>query len=202
MAARSHTREQHAAVVTDVRSILRRDLAKPHLSLGDIALAVGYSERQVQRMLREEDLKWEAFVREQRMNRAAEYLLNGQLVKTAAVKVGYRPQHLAKPFAQHTGLCPTDARRVGRVRSQLVTLKRYPLRSADLSARCRAIDRWSRLYREAQQFASRATPGTPVALALTEALSCAPPPRPVPTPRGRRQRELQRDFQRAARARS
>ena len=199
MAVRSQTREQHAAVVVDVRSILRRDMAKRQLSLGDIALALGYSERHVQRILREEDLKWDAFVREQRMNQAAEHLLNGQLVKSVAVKVGYRAQHLAKPFAQHTGLSPSMVRRLGRVRSQLVTLKMYPLRSADLAARCRAIDRWSRLYLEAQHLARLAAPDTPVARALGDALACAPPARPVPTPRSRRQRDLQREFQRATR---
>jgi hypothetical protein len=36
------------------------------------------------------------------MNQAAEHLMNGQLVKSVAVKVGYRPQHLAEPFRQHT----------------------------------------------------------------------------------------------------
>lgn len=180
--------------------MLRRDLSNRELSLGDVALALGYSERHIQRILRAEDLKWETFVREQRMNQAAEHLMNGQLVKSVAVKVGYRSQHLAKPFVQHTGLCPSKARRVGRLRSQLTNFQRHPLRSADLAARCRAVDRWSRLYREAEQLALLALPGTPLATALELALVCRPPQRPLPIPRGRRQRDLQQQFNRASRA--
>lgn len=199
MAVRPEIREQHDAVVVDVRSILRHDLATRDLSLGDIALRLGYSERHIQRILREEDLKWDAFLRAQRMNRAAEQLLNGQLVKCVALKVGYRPQHLAKPFLEHTGLRPNEARRVGRLRTQLITARWHPLQSADLAARCRAIDRWSRLYTEVEDFALIALPNTPVARALREAIDCPPPPRPVPTPRARRQRDLQRRFQGASR---
>jgi len=55
--------------------MLRRDLSNRELSLGDVALALGYSERHIQRILRAEDLKWETFVREQRMNQAAEHLM-------------------------------------------------------------------------------------------------------------------------------
>lgn len=199
VAARPQTKSQHDAVAVDVRSILRRDLSNRHLSLGDVALALGYSERHIQRILRDEDLRWAAFVREQRMNQAAEHLMNGQLVKSVAVKVGYRPQHLAEPFRQHTGLCPSQARRVGRLRSQLVSFQRHPLRSADIAARCRAIDRWSRLFCEVQQLALIAAPNTPIAHALEIALVCRPPKRPRPTPRGRRQRDLQQQFERVAR---
>jgi AraC-like DNA-binding protein len=155
---------------------------------------LGYCERHVERILGEAGYNWTTFIGELRMTRAAELLLYRQRVKTVASKVGYRPQHLAEPFVRYAGVAPHEARRIDWLRTELLTLRRHPLRSADLAARCRAVDRWTRLYSEVGELAERALPGTPVRAALDEAMECVPPRRPVQHPWGRRQRKRQRRF--------
>jgi AraC-like DNA-binding protein len=194
MPLRPQTREHYLYVVSDLRRALRSRLDSRDLSLGSIAPELGYCERHVERILAEAGYTWTTFIRELRMTRAAELLLYSQQVKTVAPKVGYRPQHLAEPFVRDIGVAPHEARRIGHLRNQLLTLRDRPLRPADVAARCRTVDRWTRLHREAREFAWRAAPGTPVASALDEALACVPPPRPVPHPKARWQRKRQRRF--------
>jgi AraC-like DNA-binding protein len=194
MPVRPQTRARYLDLVDELRAILRPRLASRDLSLGAVALAIGYCERHVERILGEAGYTWTTFIGELRMTRAAELLLYGQRVKTVAIKVGYRPQHLAEPFVRYAGVAPHEVRRISQLRSELLAFRRHPLRSADLAARCRAVDRWTKLYKETGDLARRALPGTPVRAALDEALECLPPPRPVQHPWGRRQRKRQRRF--------
>lgn len=194
MPLRPETHEHYIDIVDQLRDDLRRRLSSRELSLGALALELGYCERHVERILAEAGYTWTTFIRELRMTRAAELLLYGRRVKSVSFEVGYRPQHLAEPFVRHMGVAPHEVRRISHLRGQLLTLRNNPLRSADLAARCRAVDRWTRLYREAGEFAGRVAQGTPVMAALDEALECVPPPRPVPHPRGRWQRKRQRRF--------
>lgn len=176
-------------IVDGVHDMVTRSLSEPH-QLGTIAYQIGYSERQLRRILAERNIHWRPWLAEQRMQAAAELLLTGRYVKHVAPKVGYKADHFAAPFVAYCGLLPEQARRAGQIRRLLTTLKKRPPRSADVAAKCRAIDRWSGLWHEAARLQLRARPGTPVAAVLDQALRCVPPSRPRPTPRGRRRRQV------------
>lgn len=110
MASRAPTRDAHAEVVAGIRELVKNNLADPH-EVGNLATELGYSERQLRRILREGGIHWRPWLAEQRMRRAAELLLNGRRVGPVAAKVCYRADGLAAPFLAYTGVRPTDARR-------------------------------------------------------------------------------------------
>jgi AraC-like DNA-binding protein len=182
-------------VLEAVRAIVLREIGNGELTLGDVALELNYCERHLRRLLGPTG-GFRQVCLDVRMPHAARQLLTGRRVNAVAVAVGYKPAHVAAPFVAYFGLRPSEVRRVGTVTRQLRVLADAPLRSADLAARCRAVDRWTRLWNEAASLLLHATNGTIVAIELTHAVAHRPPRRPRPVPRGRRRRQapLQRAF--------
>jgi len=179
-----------------VDRMVTKHLGRRELSLAVVARTVGYSPRQLQRVLKAQGYTWRSLVTSRRMDKAARLLSYGQRPKGVAHKVGYRPQHLAEAFVRHTGLTPSEARRAGQLESQLVSRSKSRFHPADLAAECRAVDAWSRLYQEAVGSSRKAKPRTAIADVLSSAVQHRPPPRPVAHPIGRRQQQLKLEFRR------
>lgn len=96
-------------LIADVYAVLEANFADRALRIQSLAHAVGLSERQLQRRLREEAGKTPAAVlREYRLERAREYLLSGSCVGDVAHAVGFRSHaYFTHCFKAHFGMTPT-----------------------------------------------------------------------------------------------
>jgi AraC-like DNA-binding protein len=105
---RSATAARRESIRNAALAAMRDGLADRELTLKRVAVAVGVSERELQLILVEKGVAFEAKLREMRMERAAKLIVPGRPIAEVASLVGYaHANHLRPPFMKRYGVSPS-----------------------------------------------------------------------------------------------
>jgi two-component system response regulator YesN len=107
------TRERRKRLLHDACAVIKREYRDPDLVVADVAVAVGVSSRQLQRIFREEGVgDFRGYLLSLRMEKATELLSrekNPLPIRVAARRVGYRQASgLRQAFLRFYGYNPSE----------------------------------------------------------------------------------------------
>ena len=98
------TVENYSEIHTEVRQFIEANYDKP-ISISDVVLARGVSQRQIHRALSWHDTSWSRMLLNERLRRAKELLsYSGETMDTIAERVGYTPMQLNRILKAEEGM--------------------------------------------------------------------------------------------------
>ena len=108
-----------AALRRRILRAIERRLDNPHLNLARFAEAEGVSARAVEKLLEEDGRTFSQHLRNRRLERAAEALVDPAQAALAVGEIGFRwgfpdPAHFSRAFRQHFGTTPSIYRAEGQ----------------------------------------------------------------------------------------
>lgn len=104
--------ETNSSFMKKFNEVVEENLANPHLTNAELARLSGMSERQFYRKVEEETgMSPNLYLRESRLNRAAELLTGGEFttVKEIALRVGFlKVSYFSKLYEKRMGVRPIE----------------------------------------------------------------------------------------------